>query len=220
MLSQVIAVGTAEDVQTVECGFAGKDLNLELLACLCIQNLGIVVRDDARGSAQKLDGQARVFGYELETAQVGRVAVCQPDARKEGAVRDALEIACASEFIENMDGKYNAQVKQDGSNFSGGQKQRLCIARALLKNPKILILDDSTSAVDTKTDAMIRNGLANSLPNTTKIIISQRIMSISKLDKIIVMDNGRVSAVGTHHELMENSVLYKEIYMSQVKEEN
>ena len=134
-------------------------------------------------------------------------------------IKKACEIACASSFIENMDDKYNSQVKQDGSNFSGGQKQRLCIARALLKKPKILILDDSTSAVDTKTDAMIRNGLANSLPDTTKIIISQRIMSISKLDKIIVMDNGTISAIGTHDELMKNSKLYKEIYMSQVKED-
>ena len=136
---------------------------------------------------------------------------------KQNEIENACKIACASEFIEKLEGKYDGEVKQDGSNFSGGQKQRLCIARALIKNPKILILDDSTSAVDMKTDAMIRQGLSNSLPNATKIIISQRVMSIAPLDRIIVMDDGKVTDFGTHEELLKTSKIYKEIYTSQMK---
>ena len=108
-------------------------------------------------------------------------------------------------------------IEQGGTNVSGGQKQRLCIARALLKNPKILILDDSTSAVDTETDALIRNAMKEYLPSTTKIIIAQRISSVEHADKIIVLDGGKVTAVGNHTELLESSDIYKEVYSSQVK---
>lgn len=124
----------------------------------------------------------------------------------------ACELACADEFLKKMPEGLQSRVEQGGNNFSGGQKQRLCIARALLKNPKVLILDDSTSAVDTKTDAYIRSGLRKSCPGVTKIIIAQRISSVSDADKIIVMDNGTISGVGTHEELLKNNAIYKEVY--------
>ena len=112
---------------------------------------------------------------------------------------------------------YDAKIEQGGTNVSGGQKQRLCIARALLKKPKILILDDSTSAVDTRTDALIREGFRNYIPETTKIIIAQRIASVQEADMIIVMDNGRISAVGKHEELLSSSSIYREVYEQQTR---
>ena len=127
-------------------------------------------------------------------------------------MREACGIASALEFINELPDGFDSVVEQSGNNFSGGQKQRLSIARTILKKPKILIFDDSTSAVDTKTDARIRNGIKNKLPDTTKIIISQRIISIKECDKIIVMDNGRVIAYDSHDELLKNCSLYKEIY--------
>lgn len=132
-------------------------------------------------------------------------------------IRKACNVACADEFIEKLENGYDEMVSQEGNNFSGGQKQRICIARALLRKPKILILDDSTSSVDFKTDAIIRSRLKESLPNTTKIVISQRVDSIMEFDKIIVIDDGSIDSVGTHDELMKNSDLYKGIYMSQVR---
>ena len=131
--------------------------------------------------------------------------------------RHACELACADEFIQRMPDKYNTFIEQGGTNVSGGQKQRLCIARALLKKPKILILDDSTSAVDTATDARIRRAFAEEIPDTTKLIIAQRISSIRNADRIIVMENGRVAAFGTHKELLENEPIYQEVYNSQTK---
>ena len=125
--------------------------------------------------------------------------------------------ACADEFIQTFPDKYDTYIEQGGSNVSGGQKQRLCIARALLKKPKILILDDSTSAVDTKTDAMIRKAFAEEIPDTTKIIITQRISSVSDADLIVVMDNGAISDAGTHDELYARSEIYREVYDSQTK---
>ena len=119
------------------------------------------------------------------------------------------------EFIEKFEDGYDTYIEQGGTNVSGGQKQRLCIARALLKKPKILILDDSTSAVDMKTDALIRKAFASELPDTTKIIIAQRISSVQDSDMIIVMDDGHVSDCGTHAELMETSEIYREVYESQ-----
>ena len=129
----------------------------------------------------------------------------------------ACKMACADEFIEKMPIKYNTYIEQGGSNVSGGQKQRLCIARALLKKPKILILDDSTSAVDTATDAKIRKAFAEEIPDTTKFIIAQRISSIQSADRIIVMDEGKISGFGTHEELMKTNAIYQEVYNSQIK---
>ena len=136
------------------------------------------------------------------------------NASEEECIR-ACRLACADEFIERMPEGYHTYIEQGGSNVSGGQKQRLCIARALLKKPKILILDDSTSAVDTATDARIRQAFAQEIPNTTKLIIAQRISSVRGADRIIVMDNGKVNGFGTHEELMENNTIYREVYESQ-----
>ena len=130
-------------------------------------------------------------------------------------LKQACQIAQAEEFIEQFPDKYNTRIEQGGSNVSGGQKQRLCIARALLKNPKILILDDSTSAVDTKTDRLIRKGLRNDLPDTTKIVIAQRISSIEDADQIIIMEDGKINAVGKHDDLLKNNHIYQEIYYTQ-----
>ncbi len=128
---------------------------------------------------------------------------------------EACKLSMADEFVQTFDGKYDYMIEQGGTNVSGGQKQRLCIARALLKKPKILILDDSTSAVDTKTDAHIRAGFKKFIPETTKIIIAQRVASVQDADMIIVMDNGAVSSVGTHSELLKTSDIYREVYEQQ-----
>lgn len=132
-------------------------------------------------------------------------------------VEKVCKLACADEFIQTFPDKYNTYIEQGGTNVSGGQKQRLCIARALLKKPKILILDDSTSAVDTHTDAMIRKAFREEIPDTTKIIIAQRVSSVCDADRIIIMDNGRISEIGTHEELYERGGIYREIYDSQTK---
>ena len=132
-------------------------------------------------------------------------------------VKEAAEIAQATEFIETKSAKYESPIAQGGTNVSGGQKQRLCIARALLKKPKILILDDSTSAVDTKTDALIRKAFREEIPNTTKIIIAQRVSSIEDADQIIVLDDGKIMGVGTSEELLKTNDIYREVYESQVK---
>ena len=139
-----------------------------------------------------------------------------PDATDEQC-RHACDLACASEFINRFPDGYNTHIEQGGSNVSGGQKQRLCIARALLKNPKILILDDSTSAVDTATDAKIRKAFAEEIPNTTKLIIAQRISSVMNADRIIVLNNGVVNGFGSHEELMETNAIYREVYESQTQ---
>ena len=128
---------------------------------------------------------------------------------------EACKLAQADSFINEMKDKYNTYIEQGGTNVSGGQKQRICIARALLKKPKILILDDSTSAVDTKTDELIRDAFKNKIPDITKIIIAQRISSVQDCDKIIVMENGRINGMGKHEELLENNKIYKEVYESQ-----
>ena len=136
------------------------------------------------------------------------------DASEEECIR-ACKLACADEFIQKMPDQYNTFIEQGGANVSGGQKQRLCIARALLKKPRILILDDSTSAVDTATDAKIRKAFAEEIPDTTKLIIAQRVSSVQNADRIIVMDNGAVTAFGTHEQLLETSPIYREVYESQ-----
>jgi ATP-binding cassette subfamily B protein len=131
--------------------------------------------------------------------------------------RRACRLACADEFIDRFPEGYNTRIEQGGSNVSGGQKQRLCIARALLKKPKILILDDSTSAVDTATDAKIRRAFREEIPDTTKFIIAQRVSSVQDADRILVLDNGRISGFGTHEELLANNAIYQEVYESQTK---
>ena len=169
--------------------------------------------------------------YDLETLRNNVAVVLQKNFLFSGTIEDnlrwgnidaseeeikkACQIAQAEEFIESFPDKYKTRIEQGGANVSGGQKQRLCIARALLKNPKILILDDSTSAVDTKTDRLIRSGLRNDLPNTTKIVIAQRISSIEDADQIIIMEDGHIDAIGTHKELLKNNHIYQEIYYTQ-----
>ena len=149
-------------------------------------------------------------GTILENLRWGNKDATEEECRK------ACELACASEFIEKMPDGYNTYIEQGGTNVSGGQKQRLCIARALLKKPKILILDDSTSAVDTATDAKIGKAFAREIPGTTKLIIAQRISSVEHADRIIVMEEGQVNGFGTHEELLETNEIYRDVYESQM----
>ena len=132
-------------------------------------------------------------------------------------IEEACRQACADEFIQQLPGKYQYDLGQGGVNVSGGQKQRLCIARALLRKPKVIIFDDSTSAVDTKTDAMIRHSLRTHAPDVTKIIIAQRVASVEDADRIVVLDEGKISGIGTHEELLKDNAIYQEVYLSQVK---
>lgn len=132
-------------------------------------------------------------------------------------IKKACQLACIDDFVEGLENQYDTYIEQGGSNVSGGQRQRLCIARAILTNPKILILDDSTSAVDTKTDARIRKAFKTELANTTKLIIAQRAASVMDADQIVVLDNGTINAVGTHEQLLDSCVIYKEVYTSQLK---
>lgn len=178
-----------------------------------------------------LVGGVDVRAYDLEEARNQVAVVLQKNVLFSGTILENLrwgnknateeeckrvcELACADEFIENMPEKYHTYIEQGGSNVSGGQKQRLCIARALLKKPKILILDDSTSAVDTATDAKIRKAFAQEIPDTTKLIIAQRISSIKNADRIIVMEEGKINGMGTHEELMETNAIYRDVYQSQ-----
>ena len=137
------------------------------------------------------------------------------DRATDDELRQACRLACADEFIDKMPDGYDTKIEQGGTNVSGGQKQRLCIARAILRRPKVLILDDSTSAVDTATDARIRAGFRTALPDTTKLIIAQRISSVQDADLILVMDDGQIAGLGTHEELMASCAIYQEVYHSQ-----
>ena len=182
------------------------------------------------------EGQIRIDGhpvqeYPLKPLRDAIAMVLQKNTLFSGTVRDnlrwgkedateeeieeACRIACVDEFIGRLENGYDTDLGQGGVNVSGGQKQRLCIARALLKKPKVLILDDSTSAVDTATEAKIREGMAKSLPGTTKIIIAQRISSVAHADKIVILEDGKIHATGTHEELLKNNLIYQEIYQSQ-----
>ena len=138
-----------------------------------------------------------------------------PEATQE-ELEYACKLACAHDFVMSFPDGYETMIEQGGTNVSGGQKQRLCIARALLKKPKILILDDSTSAVDTRTDAFIRKSFKEYIPETTKLIIAQRVSSVEDADLIIVMDGGRINGTGTHKELLETNEIYRDIYSRQV----
>lgn len=178
-------------------------------------------------------GGVDVREYDIETLRNEVAMVLQKNTLFAGTIKDnlrwgnenatdeeiirACRLSQADTFIEEFPDKYDTKIEQGGTNVSGGQKQRLCIARALLKNPKILILDDSTSAVDTKTDAFIRKSFREEIPGTTKIIIAQRISSVEDADMIIVMDNGMINQIGTHEELIKENEIYKDVYNSQVK---
>jgi ATP-binding cassette subfamily B protein len=182
----------------------------------CVKVGGVDVRnydlDALRGAvAMVLQKNLLFSGTIRENLQWGN-----PNATDE-EIREACHLAQADTFVESFPDGYDTKIEQGGTNVSGGQKQRLCIARALLKKPKILILDDSTSAVDTKTDAQIRAGFKSYIPETTKIIIAQRIASVEDADLILVMDNGRISAMGKHDELLKTSEIYREVYEQQTK---
>ena len=184
------------------------------------------------------EGKVEVGGkdvkqYDIETLRNNVSVVLQKNVLFSGTIKEnlkwgdkdatdeeiveACKLAQADSFIQEFPDKYDTHIEQGGTNVSGGQRQRLCIARALLKKPQILILDDSTSAVDTKTDSLIRKAFKEEIPNTTKIIIAQRIASVQDADKIIVLDNGTVNGIGTHEELLKSNEIYREVYESQVK---
>ena len=155
------------------------------------------------------------WGVRKKKGQEDTPETPEEKAAIEAECRRACKLACADEFIEKMPEKYETHIEQGGTNVSGGQKQRLCIARALVKKPKILILDDSTSAVDTATDARIRKAFAEEIPGTTKLIIAQRISSVMNADRIIVMEDGKINGFGTHDELLKDNAIYRDVYESQ-----
>lgn len=197
--SLVSLISRLYDVDSGSVSVGGKDVrsyDLEYLR----NNVAVVLQKNVLFS-----------GTILENLRWGK-----EDATEEEC-REVCRLACADEFIERFPDKYETRIEQGGSNVSGGQKQRLCIARALLKNPKILVLDDSTSAVDTATDAKIREAFAKKIPGTTKIIIAQRVSSVQHADRILVLDDGRINGFDTHEKLLETNDIYREIYNTQTK---
>ena len=215
-------IKTGETIGVIGGTGAGKSSLVNLICRLYDVDSGTVKvggRDVREYDMEVLRDQVSVVlqkntlfsGTILENLRWGK-----PDATEEECVA-ACQAACADEFIDRFPEGYHTRIERGGANVSGGQKQRLCIARALLKNPKVLILDDSTSAVDTATDAKIRAAFAEKIPGTTKIIIAQRISSVEHADRILVLDNGRVDAFDTHENLLQSNAIYQEIYESQVK---
>ena len=221
-----------------------KDINLEIHSGETIGIIGgtgsaktslvnLISRLYDVTAGEILVGGKNVKEYDMETLRNQVAVVLQNNVLFSGTILDnlrwgnkdateeecerACRLACADEFIQRFPKKYETYIEQGGNNVSGGQKQRLCIARALLKKPKILILDDSTSAVDTATDAKIRKAFAEEIPNTTKLIIAQRVSSVQGADRIIVMDEGRINGFGTHEELLETNEIYREVYESQTQ---
>ena len=220
-----------------------KDINLEIKSGETIGIIGgtgsaksslvnLVSRLYDVTEGELLVGGVNVKDYDMEVLRNQVAVVLQNNVLFSGTIlenlrwgdreateeecRRACEMACADEFIQKMPEGYNTYIEQGGTNVSGGQKQRLCIARALLKKPRVLILDDSTSAVDTATDAKIRRAFAEAIPGTTKLIIAQRISSVEHADRIIVMNDGQVDGFGTHEELLENNAIYREVYDAQM----
>ena len=219
--------------------FALKDVNLTIKNGQTVGIIGgtgsskstlvnLISRFYDTTEGEVLVGGKNVKDYDLETLRNSVSMVLQKNILFSGTIKEnlrwgnnnatdeeivaACKIAQADSFVEGFPDKYETRILQGGSNVSGGQKQRLCIARAILKKPRVLIMDDSTSAVDTKTDALIRTGLRNTLPNTTKIIIAQRINSVQDADFIVVMNEGKIDGIGTHEELLKSNKVYQEIY--------
>jgi len=217
-----VSIASGETVGIIGGTGAGKTTLIQLISRLYDVNEGSV-----------MVGGVDVREYDLETLRNEVSVVLQKNILFSGTIKENLRwgdpnateeemericrLAQAHEFIERFPDGYDTHIEQGGTNVSGGQKQRLCIARALLKKPKVLILDDSTSAVDTKTDALIRKAFAEEIPDTTKIIIAQRISSVEHADKILVMDGGRIVSAGSHDELLVSSPIYREVYESQTK---
>lgn len=224
--------------------FVLKDINLDIKSGETIGVIGgtgsaktslvnLISRLYDVSSGEVVVGGKNVKDYDMDSLRNQVAVVLQQNILFTGTILDNLrwgkkdateeecrrvcELACADEFIERFPEKYNTKIERGGNNVSGGQKQRLCIARALLKQPKILILDDSTSAVDTATDAKIRRAFREEIPDTTKIIIAQRVASVQDADRIIVMEEGRVNGFGTHEELLKTNEIYREVYESQTK---
>ena len=225
-------------------GFVLKDINLDIKSGETIGVMGgtgssktslvnLISRLYDVTEGEVLEGGHNVKDYDMETLRNQVSVVLQNNVLFSGTILDnlrwgnseatyedcvrACKLACADEFIQRFPDGYETKIERGGTNVSGGQKQRLCIARALLKNPKVLILDDSTSAVDTATDAKIRKAFAEEIPNTTKFIIAQRVSSVKNADRIIVMEDGEVNGFGTHEELLASNEIYREVYESQTK---